>query len=49
MSLEEIAAHFGVARSMLCSFIKRRQICNMEDRRKFICIQKSIGKLEAIE
>jgi hypothetical protein len=47
-SLDEIAASFGVERQCLTQLIKRRRLCDIKERAKFISLQKSIRKLEEI-
>jgi hypothetical protein len=43
-SLEDICAELSVSVTTMRSFIKRRQICNLKDRRNFISLQKSLAK-----
>lgn len=42
LSIEEIATRCGVTRAALSAFIKRRRLCNMRDRARFIGIQKTL-------
>lgn len=49
LSVEEIAARLNVDRLTLRSFIKRRQLCNLRDRRNFITLQESLAREERRE
>ena len=47
MSVSDIADEIGVGLVTLKLFIKRRSICNLNERKKFISLKRSVG--EAIE
>lgn len=48
-SIEAIADELGVCTPTLRNFIKRRNICNLKDRSRFITQQRSIAREEAKE
>lgn len=48
MSLEQIGLQLGVKRGALRNFIKRRNLCNLTDRKHFISLQASTNR-EAAE
>ena len=45
LSIEEIATRCGVTRDALSRFIKRRRICNMRERQRFIGLQSGLRTL----
>lgn len=45
-SIDEIADDLGVSRPTLVNFIRRRRICNMQERAYFISMQESLRKLD---
>ncbi len=47
LSLNEIAEILGVSMPCLRGFVKRRNICNLTDRRMFNTLQKSLAREEA--
>ena len=47
LSLDEIAENLGVSMPCLRGFIKRRNICNLTDRRNFNTLKKSLAREEA--
>lgn len=49
MTLTAIASECGVTANTLRYFIRRRRICDIAERDKFIKLKKSLDGLEAIE
>lgn len=49
MSVGDIAKDLGVSLPTLRTFIKRRRLCNLTDRRNFITLKRSIDREEARE
>lgn len=49
MSVSEIAENLGVSRPTLENFIKRRRLCDLNERRKFLSLQSSLSRLEQKE
>lgn len=47
MSVAEIADVLGCDSKTLTNMIRRRQICNLSERNKFINLQKSLARLDA--
>jgi len=45
MSIPEIAERLGACPAALKNLIRRRNICNMNERKKFISLQRSLEKL----
>lgn len=45
MTLAQIAVHLGTTKQILRNFIKRRNLCNVQDRARFISLQESIAKI----
>ena len=43
-SLAQIAEHFGVSSEGLRNFIKRRNLCDLTERRRFIALQRSLTR-----
>lgn len=46
MPLNEIAAALDVSEPTLKNLIRRRNICNLRERRHFISLQKSLARLD---
>lgn len=49
MSVAEIAKELGVSKPTLEHFIRRRRLCNLGERRKFLSLQSSLARLEQEE
>jgi hypothetical protein len=47
MSIQEIADALGCDPATLRKIIRRRQICNLLDRTRFITLQRSLARLDA--
>lgn len=45
MSVAEIADELGVSKPTLENFIKRRGLCDLSERRKFLSLQRSLARL----
>lgn len=45
MTVAEIATELDVSPAVLTGFIRRRQICNLTERKKFISLQISLKKI----
>jgi len=45
-NMSEIADEIGVSQNQLRRFIKQRNICNLNERRRFIGLQNSLSTLE---
>ena len=46
MSCGEIAKYFGVSDPTFLAFVKRRQICDLTERNKFILRKRSMASLD---